>query len=994
MKLKVDALMKGFLLLFFAVAFANFTFAQRTISGTITDAGDGEPLISATVVVPGTGTGTITDFDGNYSLDVPAGTTQLEISYTGYATQTVDIGASNVLDVALSSGALLEEVVVTGYGTQKSKAVTSAITSVKAEDFNKGNVQNPTQLLQGKVAGLNIARAGGNPNNAFQIRLRGVGTAGANASPLIVIDGVPGGTLQSVDPNDIASMDILKDGSASAIYGTRGAAGVILITTKKGSAGKATVEYNGLVTSETVDQTVDVLDAAGYRAFGGGNDLGSTTDWFDELTQTGLSHIHNLSLAGGTPQTTYRISANYRDVQGVGITTGFDRINARANITQKALNDKLKVSANIATTTENKQLGVDQAFKYATIYNPTSPVRDAAQTKYDGYAQQVLFDYYNPVAIMEQNNNDENVRTLTANIRGDYTIVDGLTFGMFYSQQKENKSRSQYSDKNSFFVGADRNGLAFQSDEEFADQLFNMTLNYDLDLGAGKDLTVLGGYEYQKFENEGFAAAGGNFLSDAFGANNLGAAQDFANGLGGVGSYKDNNKLIAFFGRANLNIDDTYYVSASVRREGSSKFGRDERWGIFPGVSAGIVLTKLADIPAFDNLKLRAGYGITGNPPRDSYLSQQRFGPTGNFFYNGAFVSSYAPISNPNPALKWEKKKDFNVGLDYSLMDYRINGSIEYYNNTTSDLLLNFPVPVPPNLFSNTFLNIGEIGSSGLEFAIDFAAVSNSDFTWNTALTWTSYLSNKLVSFSDSELGFDFGGSRDVSNLGAPGQNDTPLIRIQEGADIGQLWGLVYEGVSGDGSWQFADTDGNGTGGEASDRAVIGNGLPTGQLGWNNTFTFGNFDANFFLRGVFGHDLVNTFRAFYEAPNQIGSYNILASSDPALTDSPKFSSFHVEDASFVKLDNMTIGYTLDLPEGKGFTNARIFVTGNNLLTFTGYKGVDPEARLSDVNENTQDGIFADGDQGDNDFGPLSPGIDRRNTYFRTRSFSLGVNLGF
>ncbi len=494
MKLKVNSLLKGMLMLFFAVAFANFTFAQRTITGTITDGENGDPLISATVIVPGTGTGTITDFDGNYSLDVPAGTSQLEISYTGYATQTVDIGTSNVLDVSLSSGQLLDEVVVTGYGTQKSKAVTSAITSVKAEDFNRGNVQNPTQLLQGKVAGLNIARAGGNPNNAFQIRLRGVGTAGANASPLIVIDGVPGGTLQSVDPNDIASMDILKDGSAAAIYGTRGAAGVILITTKRGAAGTATVEYNGLVTSETVDRTVDVLDAAGYRAFGGGNDLGSSTNWFDELTQAGLSHIHNLSLAGGTNQTTYRVSANYRDVQGVGINTGFDRLNARVNLTQKALNDKLKVTANVASTAENKQLGVDAAFRYATIYNPTSPVLDAAQTQYDGYAQQVLFDYYNPVAIMEQNTNNENVRTITANIRGDYSLTDDLTFGMFFSQQKENKSKNQYSDKQSFFVGADRNGLAFQSDEEFADQLFNMTLNYDVPLSNGTGLNLLAGY--------------------------------------------------------------------------------------------------------------------------------------------------------------------------------------------------------------------------------------------------------------------------------------------------------------------------------------------------------------------------------------------------------------------------------------------------------------------------------------------------------------------
>lgn len=981
MKLKVDFLSRGLLTLILAIAISSFTFAQRTITGTVTDAANGEPLISATVVVLGTSTGTITDFDGNYSLEVPADATQLEFSYTGYATAVFPIGADNVLNATLSAGAVLDEIVVTGYGTQKSKEVTSAITSVKAEDFNQGNVQNPSQLLQGKVAGLNIARAGGNPNQSFQIRLRGVGTAGANASPLIVIDGVPGGTLQSVDPNDIASMDVLKDGSAAAIYGTRGAAGVIIITTKKGQAGTAKVDYNGFVTFENKARTVDVLSADEYRAFPGSNNLGSSTDWFEELTRQGISHVHNLSLSGGSKSTTYRVSANYRDVQGVAIQTGFDRLNARMNLTQKALNDKLTIVANVATTTENKDLGFDYAFRQATIYNPTSPIRDESQTQYDGYAQQILFDYYNPVAIMEQNINREQVRTMTYNLRGTYEIVDNLKFGLFYSEQKTNESDMQYFDKNDLWTGANRNGLARLNDQEFADQLFESTLSYDMDLDAGKSLKLLAGYSFQEFVNEGIFMEGGNFLTDAFTFNNISAAQDFANGLGSVGSYKNSNRLIAFFGRANLNIDDTYYVQASVRREGSSKFGRDERWGVFPGISAGVVLTKLADIPAFDNLKLRVGYGVTGNPPVDSYLSQQRFGPTGNFFFNGAFTSSFGPISNANPLLKWERKKDISVGVDFSLLDYRLNGSIDFFDNTTSDLLLNFPVPSPPNLFGSSQINIGEIKSRGLELAVDFAAVQNSNFTWNTGFSWTSYLENSLVSLSDDELGFDFGGSRDISNLGSPGQNNTPLIRIEEGADIGQIWGLVFEGISGDGLWQFADVNGDGVAnGDNNDRAVIGSGLPTGQLGWNNSFTFGNFDANFFLRGTFGHDLVNTFRAFYEAPNQIGSYNILASSDPNLTDSPKFSSFHVESGNFLRLDNASIGYTLDLADGTTFNKVRLYVTANNLFTITDYTGVDPEARLSD------------GDGGD--FGPLSPGIDRRDTYFQTRSFSIGVNLGF
>ena len=406
MKLRVDYYSKW---LFVLAAFLlwNAASAQNTITGKVTDAESGETLIGANILVVGTSSGTVTDIDGNYSLTVPEGSTQLEISYTGYATQIFDINGQSVIDVSLSAGAALEEIVVTGYGTQKSKEVTGSIASVKAEDFNQGNVNDATQLLQGKVGGLVIAKPGANPNQKFSIRLRGLSTIGASTEPLVVIDGVLGGDLNSIEPQDIASIDVLKDGSAAAIYGTRGASGVILITTKKGEAGTARVNYTGQFSMETPDQVVDVLTADEYRAFGGGNDLGASTDWFDEIMQTGISHIHNLSLSGGTAQTTYRISGNYRDVQGIARTTGFERFNMRGSVTQKALNDKLTVTANIATSTEDASLGFTEAFRYATIHNPTAPVRfdpgNADFARWDGYQQQVLFDYYNPVAIIEQN---------------------------------------------------------------------------------------------------------------------------------------------------------------------------------------------------------------------------------------------------------------------------------------------------------------------------------------------------------------------------------------------------------------------------------------------------------------------------------------------------------------------------------------------------------------------------------------------------------------
>ncbi|MEM6343745.1 MAG: SusC/RagA family TonB-linked outer membrane protein [Bacteroidota bacterium] len=950
--------------------------SAQTVTGKVTSSRDGAALAGATVLVQGTNTGAFTDENGEYTVNV-SGDGVLIFRYVGHETLEEAVNGRSTINVTLqASEKTLDEVVVTGYGTQKAKEVTSAITSVKAEDFNGGNVNDPSQLLQGKVAGLAISRPGGNPNGGFNIRLRGLSTVGANTQPLIIIDGVPGADLSTVDPQDIASVDVLKDGSASAIYGTRGASGVILITTKKGIAGNANIDYNGYAAFESIDRVVDVLTADEYRNFGGGTDLGESTDWFDEITRTGLSNVHNVSLSGGTAQTSYRVSLNYRNIQGVAINTGFDQLNGRINLSQKALNDKLTIDLNLASTQRNSDFGFDQAFRYATIYNPTAPVRstDPEFDQYDGYFQQVLFDYYNPVAILEQNTNEAKRKQIIANIRGTYELAEGLNFSMFYSQQRQNTIGGVYWDKNSFLTGADRNGLATRrSDDQFF-QLFESTLNYNNTFGA-LNLDLLAGYSYQDFLNEGFGATGGDFLTDAFQFNSLGDAGDFNNGLGSVFSYKNSEKLIAFFGRVQGNIDDTYYFSASLRREGSSRFGTENQWGLFPGISAGVVLSNLFTVEGLDFMKLRAGYGVTGNRPNQSYISLLSFGQVGNFFFNGEFVPSYGPTgTNVNPDLKWETKSDISVGLDFSMMGYRLNGTIDFYQTTTNDLILPFTVPVPPNLTNTTIVNIGELTNSGLEFSLTYDAVDNDGFKWTPGINGTYYLGTNLVSLSNED--FNFGGFRLISNLGSPGQNNTPLVRVEEGASLGQLWGLTYEGINDDGTWRFTDLNGDGQIND-EDESVIGNGLPVFQLGFNNTFQFGNFDLNFFFRGVFGHEMVNTFRAFYEAPSTISSYNILAtSSDIAeLTDSPRFSSLHVEDASFLKLDNATLGYTIPLAGDASFRKIRLYVAGQNLLTFTGYTGVDPEVRF-------QDG--AD---------PLAPGIDRRNTYFRSRTITVGVNLG-
>ncbi len=992
--------MKKFLLLILVyVSALGVTLAQdRSISGTVTDAETGEGIPGANVVIKGTSTGTITDFNGEYKLNAPDGTT-LVFTYVGYATSEVEVGARSVVDVQLGLDVqALEEIVVVGYGTQEKKEITSAVSSVKEEDFNKGTVNDPAQLLAGKVPGLNVTRAGGDPNGGFNIRLRGVSTVGANSEPLVVIDGVIGGSLSTVDPNDIASIDVLKDGSAAAIYGTRGSSGVILITTKTGKEGKVQVDYNASIAVENVANTVDNMNASEYTSQPGSRDLGGDTDWIDEVTETGVTQVHNLSMSGGTSSTSYRASVNLRDADGIGINSGFTQLNARLNLSQKAFDDKLTLSLNLSTTTKEAQFGFEESFRYGVISNPTMPVRidqnGNGLTEQGGYAQRDIFDYFNPVAIAEQNINDGRDTRLLASIRADYYLLDNLKVGVFYSAQTENELRGEYYSKDSRFRGANRNGIALRTTEYDYNELFELTANYDQTFG-NTDFAFLGGYSYQDFEDEGFGMLGGNFLTDAFTYNNMGAALDFANGLGGVGSYRNTSKLIAFFGRANFNIDGTYFISASARYEGSSRFGDNNKWGLFPAVSAGVTLSNLFDISGVDNLKLRASYGRTGNIPADPYQSLQRYGPTGNFLQNGSYGPSYGPQSNANPDLAWETKDEIDIGLDFAALNGRLTGTFDWYTRTTKDLLLDVNVPVPPNLFNTTLINIGELKNNGVELALNFAAVNNSNFSWTPGVNFATF-NTEVVSLTSGDLSFGEGGQLFRAPMGAPGQNDTRLVRVREGDQLGQLWGAVQIGINDDGTPEFADLDGDGSFCNCDDdRQVIGDGLPSFTIGINNSFTFGNFDLNFFLRGAMGHDLINTYRGFYENldPTTVGNYNVVNTEnfDPNVT-AARVNSIHVEDASFLRLDNMTLGYNVALNPGSAFRRLRLFISGQNLFTITGYTGVDPEVRYTDPGPNDNGGGF--GINFDDDEDPLSPGIERRDTYFTTRILTFGLNLGF
>jgi TonB-dependent starch-binding outer membrane protein SusC len=985
-----NLLKRGILPVFLIIS--QFAIAQnRTVTGKVTDSKDGGGLRGMSVIVKGTGIGTQTSADGGFSLSVPANSNTLLVSSVGYASQEVDITNKTSVDVALvTSGTNLNEVVVTGYGTQRRREVTSAITTVSAENFNKGNISTVAQLLQGKAAGLSISRPGGDPNAGFVLRLRGLSTLGANTSPLIVLDGQIGADINTVDPNDIQSIDILKDGSAAAIYGTRGSSGVIIITTKKGKSGQAQVAYNGSVTAESPVRFAKHMTAAEFKKLPGAKDYGSSTDWNDEISRTAISHVHNLSLSGGAQGTTYNASVNYRDEQGVAIHTGFQQLNSRLNLTQKALNNRVTFNVIVNATRRTQDNGFGHAFKYATIFNPTAPVH-TKDPLFDasggGYFETNLIDYSNPVAVLEQNTNTTEIKRLNFNTSADIEIAKNLKFLVRYAQQTSSSYNELYSPKNAWisrgffndYSGFSRGGYSYKRDDESYDQLYENTLSYDHSFNK-LNLAAVGGYSYQNFLFKGYNLGAGSFVTDGS-AENFGAALDLQQGRASAGSYKNGYKLIAFFGRVNLNYDNLVYLSASFRHEGSTRFGANNAWGDFPAVSAGVDLKRLVtgNVPFINALKLRGSYGITGALPPSSYLSLPVWSTSGSSYLgNGVYGFAYAGTGNPNPDLKWEKKAELDIGLDFSLLNSRLTGTFDYFNRKTKDLIFNVTVPSPPNLYTTTWKNIGQLDNSGFEATVNYDVLKGNALNWTTGATYSRY--HIVLAKLDESLKGSYVGA---TNLGTPGQEATQLTRAVEGQPIGILYGYKFLGYDAAGLYLFDDGTGKGVHeNSGAQRTIIGNGLPKFEFGWTNTFRYHNFDFNFFLRGSIGHQLINTFRAFYENPLNATNYNIVNTKyfNPTLKDKQIYSSLHVEKASFAKLDNASLGYNLSSLPKKGMWSSvrslRIFLTGQNLFTITNYTGVDPEVR------------YVDGTN------VLAPGIDRRETWVYTRSFTLGLNLGF
>ena len=990
MKIKVN--FKSFVLLALFTALSNLLSAQKSITGLVTDTDNGDPLVGASVVVTGTLKGTLTDVDGKYELQVPADATTLTYSFTGYSSLTIPIGTSKVIDAKLKGGTILETAVVVGYGTLKSKEVTGSVTSVKAEDFNKGNINDPVQLLQGKVAGLSISRPSGDPNGGFDIRLRGVSTIGSNVQPLIVVDGVPGIDLKLVDPNDIATFDVLKDGAAAAIYGASGSSGVILITTKKGSSGKSAVEYTVQLSNDAIAKKPAFLSASEFKTRGG-TDLGANTDWYSAISRSALSHTHNLSLSGGMGKTSYRASLNYRNAQGVALKSGFSQLNGRFNLSQKALNDKMTFSFDASATNKDAQYGYGEAFRYAGTHNPTAPILDgtAAGAETGGYHQISGFDDYNPVALINQSTNEGKIKSLFLSGRAEYELAKGLKLSSLYSINREATFNGEYYSRLGRFRGKDRNGLASRYTRDIDENYFSTVLTYNTDFGK-VGFNAVGGYDYRDRTSQDTYIQLGDFVTDAYGYDFLAGSNNLIKNspLPVVGGGHQRRKLIAFFGRAAFNYDDTYFGTLTLRREGSTMFGVNNKWGLFPAVSAGVALNKVLNLKSFESLKLRAGYGVTGGLPGGEYYSQSTY---------ASDKGLPTTVRNGNPDLKWEEKAELSVGLDFLALDARLSGTLEYYNRNVKDMLYFFE-NTAPGLFekSGVYANAGVLTSNGVELSLGYQVMKPKPGGLGWKVDFNVATNQSIIkTITTDALRIAENGRIKIARVGAPGLNDDYMILVEQGKTVGQIWTIAYAGVNDKGQVLGYAADGVTkklvTELADSDRKVFGSGLPKATLGLNNSFTYGNFDFNFFLRGAFGHSIINENRIFYENNNagSIKSYNAIQTSlyDPAVKEA-RWTSLYIEKGDFIRLDNFTLGYNVGLPAGSAFTKARVYVSGNNLFTFTNYTGVNPEVRYSDVGPNDNGGRPSREFNPD----PLAPGIDRRSNYYAVRSLAIGVNLGF
>lgn len=960
-----------------------FSQQQKTLQGTVFDE-QGETLPGVSVTVKGMTKGVATDANGAYAINLEGNET-LVFSCIGFQTVEKSIRGVTILDVILEEEVTtLNELVVVGYGTQRKKDLTGSVASIKEEAFNQGAIgSNPLQLIEGKVAGLSITRVNGNdPNAGLAVQLRGISSVKGKKDPLVIIDGVAVNDMSAVqilNPDDIASIDVLKDGSAAAIYGTRGTNGVILVTTKKGRQGPAQVNFEATWFTEAISKKLTSLSADQYWQLSTDLDKqifdkGYNTNWFDELVATPLSQIYTLSVSGGTDYTTYRASANYKNQEGIlAVPTDRETLNGRISVSQKSWEGRLTFDLNLAYSNIKAEYTDYAALGQAVIRNPTYPLRNPDGSYF--YSGNVSDFDFNPIAKLENKSSGGEFDRIMADLRATLVIIDGLDMSALGAIRRGNDMNRQYvASIDEQLMARGIKGEAQRDASSKTDRTFEGIVHYTKSWDR-HHLALMGAYSYQDEVSEGFHARNMNFSTDAYAWNYLREGTYLKQGDADMNSSKSSEKLIASLVRANYNYDEKYLLSLSLRREGSSRFGANHKWGNFPAVSAGWRISNesfMKEIHWLDDLKIRAGYGLTGNQMDVNYLSIARFGTQQYAYHDGQWILTYGPSSNPNADLKWEVKQEANIGFDLSLLKYRIGMVLDIYQRKNKDLLYEVQAAVPGLIHSTIWANVGTMESRGVEVVLHGSPIERKDLKLDLSLNLSAN-NSKMKSLSNDKY-ISAANYIEDGYFGAPGIIGN-TIRVEAGKRVGNFYGYKYQGLTPDGQWIFEDVDNSGTLNDA-DKQIIGNGIPKCVLGLTANLTWKNLDATLSLRSALGFDILNAKEMYFANPHTFPTNNLLMSAldkHKNIDDTPKFSDYYLEKGDYLKISNVTIGYRFNTASfQKYISKLRLFASADNLYTFTQYSGIDPELNSAG----------------------FETGLDRLSFYPRTITFSLGLSIGF
>ncbi len=941
------------------------------------------PVIGATVMEQGTSNGTATGLDGDYILRVSSPEALVEISCIGYSTQVFAAKAVPARVTLEEDAEFLDDVVVIGYGTLSKKELSASVVQVDSKDFFRGTTNNPMTMLTGKVAGLNVVTSqGSNPNSGSDFQIRGATSLNAGNGPLIVIDGVPGGEIRSLSPQDIESMTVLKDAASASIYGTSGANGVILITTKKGSKdepGTAHVTYDGAFNVNFAKAPIPVLTADEWVRSRRGTDYGYRTDWYNALLRKfSYGHSHYVSVDGSTAKGSYNASVNYKNSLGVDLVDAREEFGARAALEQRLIKDILQINVSLNVRRVNEEYGNDGSFGTALTINPTFPIYNEDGSYYQPTAPT---NATNPVeAMLNKTANGQRLYTtgavsLKANfIKNDvHNLSSTITYSLDYNDYKSN-NYTPIESHDKYWNGYE--GTASLSYSKSWRNQLEWLFNYSFHQGA-HHINAVAGYSYQDFNSESMNMTNRGFAYDSILWNDIGAgtARTENPAQTSMGSGKSLSKVIALLARVNYNWNNLIFAQVSLRREGATNFGDKNKWGNFPAAS---IAWEMANMDFMHNatwvnsLKPRVSFGITGRRG-GSNVARPTYGSHGQYYMDGEWIKGYRPASNENPELRWEKLVAINAGVDFAFFGNRLRGSLDLYDRESPDLLYNYTAPQPPFIHSSILVNVGKTQNLGAELSLD------GDILTKTAVKWTSGINasigySRIVTLSNQIYGASY-----IDMLGTGGLGQTSYYyRYTEGSRIGQLYGYEAAGVNEYGDMMVYDNDGNtitAASANAAYKRYIGNTIPKLFLSWNNTIRYKNWDLNIFMNGAFGHMIYNNRRAGnLQSSGNANVFRTAYTTDKNVREyGGVVTSYFLEKGDFMKIQNITLGYTF-IPKQKDILQSlRVFLTASDLYTFTGYTGTDP-ALLSTNG--------------------LTPGVDNGTGYPETRVVTLGATVTF